>query len=312
MNDGLESVGRANTKILELNSVVELGGSEHEIVQQGSNVFVVDQDSASVSIVDATTSEVVETVPVPPGETTLALAGDRVLVITDGELRTMPAASLNDFDAQSEPALNFGAGAVASVDPEGVLFAFTPSTGEVARVDAASEEKVAARWQAEPIADDHAVQITSVDQHWVVLDATAQSLTIDGRSVDLSEVLVPGEDVRLQEPASAGESVAIAHRRGLRVSHTLHVDQPAVRMAAPLTEALAAALAATGRPVHRMISGAGHDAMIVARKVPAAMLFLRSPGGISHHPDERVLEDDVAAALEAGVHWLTHWGAHDA
>ena len=36
-------------------------------------------------------------------------------------------------------------------------------------------------------------------------------------------------------------------------------------------------------------SGAGHDAMIVARRVPAAMLFLRSPGGLSHHPDEAVL-----------------------
>ena len=41
-------------------------------------------------------------------------------------------------------------------------------------------------------------------------------------------------------------------------------------------------------PVHRMSSGAGHDAMIVAARMPAAMLFLRSPGGISHHPDEAV------------------------
>ena len=78
-------------------------------------------------------------------------------------------------------------------------------------------------------------------------------------------------------------------------------------MAPRLTDALARAVAATGRPVHRMTSGAGHDAMIVARRVPSAMLFLRSPGGISHHPDERVLEEDVAAALEVGVHLLTHW-----
>ena len=32
----------------------------------------------------------------------------------------------------------------------------------------------------------------------------------------------------------------------------------------------------------------------------AAMLFLRSPGGISHHPDETVLEEDVVAALAVG------------
>jgi len=53
-----------------------------------------------------------------------------------------------------------------------------------------------------------------------------------------------------------------------------------------------------------MTSGAGHDAMILAQKVPVAMLFLRSPGGISHHPDERVLPDDVAAAVNTGLRFL--------
>ena len=64
------------------------------------------------------------------------------------------------------------------------------------------------------------------------------------------------------------------------------------------------AVADAGHPVHRMASGAGHDAMIVARRMPTAMLFLRSPGGISHHPDETVLETDVSAALEAGMRFL--------
>ena len=53
-----------------------------------------------------------------------------------------------------------------------------------------------------------------------------------------------------------------------------------------------------------MHSGAGHDAMIMAEQMPVAMLFLRSPGGISHHPDESVLTADVAAALTVGLHFL--------
>jgi allantoate deiminase len=53
-----------------------------------------------------------------------------------------------------------------------------------------------------------------------------------------------------------------------------------------------------------LTSGAGHDAMIVAQCMPAAMLMLRSPGGISHHPSESVLDDDVAAALAAGHAFL--------
>ena len=55
-----------------------------------------------------------------------------------------------------------------------------------------------------------------------------------------------------------------------------------------------------GYPVKYMTSGAGHDAMIMAEVVPSAMLFLRSPRGISHHPDEDVHVEDVAAALDAG------------
>jgi allantoate deiminase len=47
--------------------------------------------------------------------------------------------------------------------------------------------------------------------------------------------------------------------------------------------------------------------MIIAARYPAAMLFLRSPGGISHHPDENVQVDDVAAALATGQKFLERW-----
>jgi allantoate deiminase len=88
--------------------------------------------------------------------------------------------------------------------------------------------------------------------------------------------------------------------------HELRLDQPAVAMDAHLTSLLTHAVEAAGYPVHHMTSGAGHDAMILAPHVPTAMLFLRSPGGISHHPDESVLAGDVAAALEAGLSFIHH------
>jgi allantoate deiminase len=53
-----------------------------------------------------------------------------------------------------------------------------------------------------------------------------------------------------------------------------------------------------------MVSGAGHDAMILAEKVPAAMIFVRSPGGISHDPAESAELEDVAKTLECGLHLL--------
>ena len=88
----------------------------------------------------------------------------------------------------------------------------------------------------------------------------------------------------------------IAATRGLTLQWEPRLDQAAVAMDIGLTELL-------GKH-HKMTSGAGHDAMIVARRMPTAMLFLRSPGGISHHPDEAVIEGDVAAALGAGLAFL--------
>ncbi len=96
----------------------------------------------------------------------------------------------------------------------------------------------------------------------------------------------------------------IANRRNLTFSHEVLLDQPACAMDAELVDSMERALVATGQKPHRMPSGAGHDAMILARRMPAVMLFLRSPGGISHHPDENVLESDVAAALAAGMEFL--------
>jgi allantoate deiminase len=93
--------------------------------------------------------------------------------------------------------------------------------------------------------------------------------------------------------------------RGVAVSHTTSLDQAAVPMDPALTALLGEAVArTTGATPRFMTSGAGHDAMVVACRIPSAMLFLRSPGGLSHHPDETVLPEDVAAALAAGLEFL--------
>jgi allantoate deiminase len=96
----------------------------------------------------------------------------------------------------------------------------------------------------------------------------------------------------------------IASRRGLTVGWETHLDQPSVAMSPGLVSMLERAVTSLGVPVHRIDSGAGHDAMIMAARMPVAMLFLRSPGGLSHHPDEAVVEDDVAAALAVGRAFL--------
>jgi len=95
-------------------------------------------------------------------------------------------------------------------------------------------------------------------------------------------------------------SEAIAERRGLGLRTEARLDQSAVAMDADLTAKLERAVAAEGFSTHRMTSGAGHDAMILAPHFPTTMLFVRSPGGISHQPDETVHIEDVEAALACG------------
>lgn len=96
----------------------------------------------------------------------------------------------------------------------------------------------------------------------------------------------------------------IAGRRGLDVIWDPRLDQPSVRLDAGLASMLDGALETAGFRAHRMTSGAGHDAMIMASRMPAGMVFLRCAQGISHHPAEAVREDDVAAALDVGLRFL--------
>jgi allantoate deiminase len=101
----------------------------------------------------------------------------------------------------------------------------------------------------------------------------------------------------------------IAARRGLSVHENTLLNQRAVAMNPFLTGEIEQAIVNTGCKPHRMLSGAGHDAMILAEKVPSAMIFLRTPGGISHDPAESVSQDDVEKAIECGLHLLDHLAA---
>jgi allantoate deiminase len=122
--------------------------------------------------------------------------------------------------------------------------------------------------------------------------------------------VVPGTvhtSLDVRHPKDDSRHAAVAHLltkaeaagalRGVTVHATVQSEQRAVPMDPALTNALHQAAARAGIDAHSMFSGAGHDAMVLAPVVPTTMLFLRSPNGLSHHPDESVREQDVEAAL---------------
>jgi allantoate deiminase len=99
-------------------------------------------------------------------------------------------------------------------------------------------------------------------------------------------------------------AAACVEMRGVRVAIRPILQQDAVATDPALTATLAQAAANAGIAAKKMVSGAGHDAMIVARKMPIAILFLRSPAGLSHHPDENVRPEDVEAALATALEFV--------
>jgi acetylornithine deacetylase/succinyl-diaminopimelate desuccinylase-like protein len=95
------------------------------------------------------------------------------------------------------------------------------------------------------------------------------------------------EGVRYAPERSAEEDVTISVERLARFE-PVKFDE---RIVAAI-EAVAKARALSCR---RMTSGAGHDAQMIARIAPAAMIFVPSKGGISHNPKEFTADEDLIA-----------------
>ena len=75
-------------------------------------------------------------------------------------------------------------------------------------------------------------------------------------------------------------------------------ETPSVACSPELSALLRQAALKHQPDVIALTSGAGHDAAIMARITPTAMLFVRCHEGISHHPDESVRPEDIGVALE--------------
>jgi hydantoinase/carbamoylase family amidase len=90
----------------------------------------------------------------------------------------------------------------------------------------------------------------------------------------------------------------IAERRNLTVEVAPIVEDTPVTCSPLVVEAAAEACAELGLSHRRMISGAYHDALILAARVPVGMVFVPSRGGVSHHPDEYTPPEQVAQGVD--------------
>lgn len=163
-----------------------------------------------------------------------------------------------------------------------------------------------------------AVENIARDHDGVV--ATVGTLTVPGGAINV----IPGRcelsiDLRAPDDAlrfAARDAIfaaidAIAACRAVTVERRQMHEAAATPSDPALQQALAEAIqrSADPRAPRRLPSGAGHDAMMMARLAPMAMLFVRcGNGGISHHPEEQMTADDAQRAADVFGDFLTRFG----
>jgi len=93
-------------------------------------------------------------------------------------------------------------------------------------------------------------------------------------------------------------AVRSAEARDMRAEYTERQALAATPMDKRIVGALEQAAVAAGEPYRQMHSGAAHDTMCVADRIPTAMVFVPCKDGISHHPAENADSADAALAAE--------------
>ncbi len=122
-------------------------------------------------------------------------------------------------------------------------------------------------------------------------------LTVDLRNPDAGRLHEADERLRrFVAEAAAAERIDVRSR--------LLADVAPVQFDPAVIDAIEHSAESLGYPALRLLSGAGHDAQIMAAACPTAMIFVPSRGGISHNTGEFTPTDHIAAGANVLLHTL--------
>ncbi len=130
------------------------------------------------------------------------------------------------------------------------------------------------------------------------------TFTVDLRDPDEARL-------REEEAALARYLVELAEAEGVTISVERLARFEPVIFEGAIVAAVERAAAGRGLRSRRMTSGAGHDAQMMARLCPAAMIFVPSIDGISHNPRERTLDADLVGGANVLLDTVCHLAGID-
>ncbi|HYS64936.1 MAG TPA: Zn-dependent hydrolase [Paraburkholderia sp.] len=157
---------------------------------------------------------------------------------------------------------------------------------------AAELESIAADFFPQGLATVGELQIRNASRNTIAADLT---FTVDLRHPD--DALIGKMETALRERFET-----VAKRRGLAVEVGQHWVSPATPFDPDCIAAVSNAVQALDYPHQRIVSGAGHDAIHLAKHCPTAMIFIPCVDGLSHNEAEDALPEDVTRGANVLLH----------
>jgi allantoate deiminase len=168
-------------------------------------------------------------------------------------------------------------------------------------------------------AAEFAVGLEAIARRTPGLVATIGAMTVSPGAANV----IPGEVTHTLDVRHSRDSVRrsalmqigrlatqISHRRKLQRRWQRTQENGAVTCSSDLTAQLARSVRAVQGKSISLVSGAGHDGVVMSALTKVAMLFVRCRGGLSHHPDEHAAAKDLEVALRVTVDFLERLAAN--
>ena len=195
--------GRLNRQIEELNGSVAAATPTFDVVQNGTDVFLVDSVSGTLQRVDPAFTRLIESVDVPSGSV-VALGGKTIGILapTAGDLYLVDIANQLDFSPTDPVAISLGKGAQVAISSTGKVFATSPTEQKLYTF-----EGIGAKPAERELQFSANYQLSAVGEEAVLLDTDSNEIvTGGGTRVSL------GSDVglKIQQPGKANDSVIVA------------------------------------------------------------------------------------------------------
>lgn len=306
-----ESLGRANTRIQQLGSIVAAQTDLIDVLQSPTAAFLVDDAKNTITPVDERTNTLLTPVALPAGATDVALINEFVVAhaAETGDVWVVPLKSIGSFDARAPARFSVGPKSQIAVEPEGFLVGVSVTDSTVTTVDVTQAAPPLVESLPRPLSTEQ-VGVTVVGTAWAVLDPTAGYLYLPGRDVNLADSSITPSQGVLAQPSRTATEATFAFAGGLvRVSLgggviPLLTQEALGRPAAPREQNGCLFAAWSQGTVFSQCPGMVASTIEADAMTSGAQLEIRERAGVL------ALNDVMSGAswtLQDGVHLIDNW-----